>query len=689
MTTTLTSSITSDRRAAQHCPEPEWAKYCRTHLSAESAKNAIAARRRFVMKYPDLRDWLSEPLERRVGRLRGEGAGSSAQTNGVSHQARGYLVYLSVTGRLALPLDFVVMVELHVTRVLENLGDKRWASDIDALAKRASLSGWNLKSTSTAITYFLTRLCLQRSDFTSPVKVTSADFETFRKNAQAIFADVNPNCNRKWKGKKDRLGKAPLSAAFQAHRVYFQYGLVDEPPQRARPVVRTLSEIADSAVARAFDAWLQYDRSRGTSERTLSNRKRELQYFVEFASATTPALVSLRDLHRGHINGYLDWLSRKRSTKRPFDILDASTRRAALSTLKTALEEMWDFEIAPAPSRSLVHAADYPKSSTPLPRFLPPDQTALIERAIEKLTDPYQLAALRIARASGARRDEVRRLSLDCLGTYGNGAPNLLVPAGKNGRERIVPLNEPATEAIRTVQALRSSDEDRPMYDRVAKQRVRHLFLKGGRLLSAAFLFDDPLEQICLTTGLLTIDGQKLVTAHRFRHTLGTELAEAGARFQSIMAILGHQSADMTLIYAKLSDDSIRADYVKALEAGALAGPAAKHILANELSEHERDLLDHHYYRTELGLGNCIRLPEEGPCECELYLTCVKFFATPAHAARLRGKFESGTRLVREALANGWGRMAENAQSKAQIVYELLEDLGEGIEGPIEPINPE
>jgi integrase len=673
---------------AQHCTEDEWVEYCRANLTEGSAKSEINARRRFVKKYPDLHDWLSEPLEQRLGRLRGEGINPSSHTNNVSYRARGYIMYLSITGRLALPADFLVMTELQVTQVLNKLGNRRWVSDIQALAKRASLAGWNEKSTRTAITYFLTRLCLQRADFSSPVKVSSADFEQFRAVTQSVFATANPNCNLKWKGNEDRLGKAPLSAAFQAHRVYFQFGLVDEPPHRGRPSVRTLVEAKPSSIARAFDAWLNYDRSRGTADRTLSNRKRELQYFVEFASASTPPLESLRDLHRGHINAYLDWLSKKRSTRKPHDILDASTRRAALSTLKTALEEMWDFEIAPVPSRSLIHSADFPKASPALPRFLPPEQVSQIERAIEKLSDPYHAAALKIARASGARRDEIRRLSIDCLGASTKGAPNLLIPAGKNNRERIVPITESAAEAVRTIQALRANDEDRPIYDKVAKTRVRFLFLKGGRLLSAGFLFDQPLAEICLATGLLTIEGRKLVTAHRFRHTLGTELAEAGARFQSIMAILGHESADMTLIYAKLSDKSVRDDYEKALKAGALAGPAAKRILSNTLSDRERDLLDHHYYRTEFGLGNCIRLPEEGPCECELYLTCTKFFTTPAHAPRLRGKYEAEMRLVREAATNGWSRMAENAQAKAKVVHELLNDLGESIDGPVAPLSP-
>ena len=33
---------------------------------------------------------------------------------------------------------------------------------------------------------------------------------------------------------------------------------------------------------------------------------------------------------------------------------------------------------------------------------------------------------------------------------------------------------------------------------------------------------------------------------------------------------------------------------------------------------------------------HCLRLPAEGPCECELYLTCSRLVITPSYAPRLR-----------------------------------------------------
>ena len=79
--------------------------------------------------------------------------------------------------------------------------------------------------------------------------------------------------------------------------------------------------------------------------------------------------------------------------------------------------------------------------------------------AIRSLLCPYQRAALLIARWSGARREEIRRLALDCLDSYADGTPRLRIPAGKTKRERIVPLNEEAAAAIRVLQGTERPSE--------------------------------------------------------------------------------------------------------------------------------------------------------------------------------------------------------------------------------------
>jgi hypothetical protein len=104
------------------------------------------------------------------------------------------------------------------------------------------------------------------------------------------------------------------------------------------------------------------------------------------------------------------------------------------------------------------------------------------------------------------------------------------------------------------------------------------------------------------------------VSAHRLRHTIGAQLAEGGARLQTIMAVLGHTSTAMAMIYTRISGPKVRRQYEAALTAGQrIAGPAAEALLRGEMSDEAVHWLQTNYLKTELQLGHCLRLPAEAP----------------------------------------------------------------------------
>ncbi len=79
--------------------------------------------------------------------------------------------------------------------------------------------------------------------------------------------------------------------------------------------------------------------------------------------------------------------------------------------------------------------------------------------------------------------------------------------------------------------------------------------------MSETYLFHSALRTACQLAGLVTADGKPTVTAHRFRHTVGTQLAEKGAKLRTIMSVLGHSSANMSLVYAQISDPEVLKEY--------------------------------------------------------------------------------------------------------------------------------
>ncbi len=217
-----------------------------------------------------------------------------------------------------------------------------------------------------------------------------------------------------------------------------------------------------------------------------------------------------------------------------------------------------------------------------------------------------------------------------------------------------------------------------PRYDPTVGRAVRHVFLRRGKLASIAFLFDRSLKTACTEAGLIDPHGKPTVSAHLFRHTIGTQLAEGGARLQTIMSVLGHRTPHMSLIYASLSDPTIKAQYQQALDRSGdgelrLAGAGAD--TGRELDSQSVHWLQTNFLKTQLELGHCLRLPAEGPCECDLYLACSKFLTTSDYAPQLRARLELEQQLIDDAHTRGWTREVERHQATRRRIEGLLAQL--------------
>lgn len=85
--------------------------------------------------------------------------------------------------------------------------------------------------------------------------------------------------------------------------------------------------------------------------------------------------------------------------------------------------------------------------------------------------------------------------------------------------------------------------------------------------------------------------------------------------------------------------------------------------------------------KSERELERYLRLPQEGSCECNLYVTCARFVATPKYAPRLRRRRIEQER-VEDALARAWQHEVGRHHCPIRRVEQLLVDLGEPIDGP-------
>lgn len=156
-------------------------------------------------------------------------------------------------------------------------------------------------------------------------------------------------------------------------------------------------------------------------------------------------------------------------------------------------------------------------------------------------------AMLHVMYAAGLRVTELVRLKLGDI----ERRKGLVIAHGKGDKRRLVPLGEPALEAIDAYL------EARAAHPRAASTAALFLSPRGGALTRQAVW--KLLGGYARAAGVL-----KPSSPHKLRHSFATHLLEGGADIRSVQALLGHADVSTTEVYTHLADDHVRATYRKA-----------------------------------------------------------------------------------------------------------------------------
>ncbi|WP_304619295.1 tyrosine recombinase [Paracoccus sediminilitoris] len=154
--------------------------------------------------------------------------------------------------------------------------------------------------------------------------------------------------------------------------------------------------------------------------------------------------------------------------------------------------------------------------------------------------------------ATGLRATEL--VSLPVAGCRGD--PAVLVVRGKGGKDRMVPLSNPARAALREWIVLR---------DAAPHGSALHRMLQGpgARWLFPAIGAEGhmPRQSLSRLLTLMAIEAgvaPSRVTPHVIRHAFATHLLEGGADLRSIQMLLGHADLGTTEIYTHVLDQRMR-----------------------------------------------------------------------------------------------------------------------------------
>jgi len=231
--------------------------------------------------------------------------------------------------------------------------------------------------------------------------------------------------------------------------------------------------------------------------------------------------------------------------------LARATRARRLSALKQfyrfAYDEGWR-------SDNPTLRIDGPGRSQRLPGTLTEAEVArLLDAARVQGPDPASRARnaclFELLYATGLRVSELVSLPHAAL----RGAPEMLMVRGKGGKDRLVPLSDPARAAVAIWLAHRDRAESDARARGIAPSRF--LFLaRGAEGHMSRVRFHGLVKSVAAAAGL----DPARVSPHVLRHAFATHLLAGGADLRVIQILLGHADLGTTEIYTHVLDERLR-----------------------------------------------------------------------------------------------------------------------------------
>lgn len=258
------------------------------------------------------------------------------------------------------------------------------------------------------------------------------------------------------------------------------------------------------------------------------------------------------ETHLGHAGGLLGaaqtdieaWYADL--SKRGLSAATAARRRASVRQFyRFAVGEGWRED---DPSRRL----DAPKQGRPLPKSLSREEVGRLLDVIaqkDSASAKRLLALVEMAYASGMRVSELLGLKLEAV----QRDPAYLIVRGKGNKERLVPLNSSAREAIKAWLEARNAPDAKP---KIKAKTAASPWLfpstgKSGHLTPRRFA--QLLDEAAAAAG---IDPSR-ISPHVLRHAFATHLLEGGADLRVVQTLLGHVDISTTQIYTHLATDHL------------------------------------------------------------------------------------------------------------------------------------
>ena len=284
-----------------------------------------------------------------------------------------------------------------------------------------------------------------------------------------------------------------------------------------------------------LDQFLRYLRvEKNASPHTVHNYQRDILQFIEFLCDD---VIGVSDIDKLALRRYLAYLQ------------ESGYARSSVARKLSSLRSFFRFLVREGIcSNNPLDSISTPKQERLLPGFLYLDDClALLAAPDDSPLGKRDQAILEVLYASGIRVAELVALSLHDI-DYRQGYVRVM---GKGGKERIVPLGEPACQAVECIY-----QDVRPglLKEETSAEKALFLNRNGGRLTdrSVRRLVDKYAKQVSLA---------QEVSPHTLRHSFATHLLDNGADLRSVQELLGHANVSTTQLYTHVTRERLKAVY--------------------------------------------------------------------------------------------------------------------------------
>lgn len=266
---------------------------------------------------------------------------------------------------------------------------------------------------------------------------------------------------------------------------------------------------------------------RNLSLKSVASYKTDIKNFLKFTKNKI-------EISKNEIQDYIEYLKSKNSKQ--------SSIMRSISSLRQFFAFLRDEKVI---TKDPTIDIKLKSKNKPLPKVLSENDVRLLLSYFNSNKNPRLKAMLHILYGAGLRVSELVSLTKDSLIQDEDSKRYVLLVRGKGNKERIVPLNNMAIEAVKM--HLESQDEKFKFNGYLFPSHS-----KNGYITRQGFA--KLLKEVAIEVGIAA----ERISPHVIRHAFATHLLSHGADLLSIQKLLGHKDISTTQIYTHVSNEKIK-----------------------------------------------------------------------------------------------------------------------------------